>query len=97
MFIEIRKTKRLQKAGTRTCHAKQWPTPPSKIDWRGKRWKRNLYSPPELQQQIDDWACVLFLMMGMKILTKRSGFDGVKEDAKDEMRLEALEALLNLP
>src|ERR1700723_3455772 len=29
MFIEIRKIKRLQKDGTRTCHAKQWPTPPS--------------------------------------------------------------------
>src|ERR1700685_1866836 len=29
MLIEIRKIKRLQKAGTRTCHAKQWPTPPS--------------------------------------------------------------------
>ena len=31
MFIEIRKIKRLQKAGTRTCHAKQWPTPPSGV------------------------------------------------------------------
>ena len=30
MFIEIRKIKRLQKDGTRTCHAKQWPTPPSR-------------------------------------------------------------------
>ena len=29
MFIEIRNIKRLQKDGTRTCHAKQWPTPPS--------------------------------------------------------------------
>src|ERR1700685_2434791 len=29
MFIEIRKIKRLQKDGTHTCHAKQWPTPPS--------------------------------------------------------------------
>lgn len=67
-----------------------------KIDWQDKRWKRNLYSPPELQQQIDGWACGLFLMMGMKALTKRTRLDGVKEDAKDEMRLEALEALINL-
>lgn len=35
-------------------------------------------------------------MMGMKALTKRTRLDGVKEDAKDEMRLEALEALINL-
>src|ERR1700683_1408177 len=34
MFIEIRKIKRLQKAGTRTCHAKQWPTPPSPVESR---------------------------------------------------------------
>ena len=29
MFIEIIIIMRLQKYGTRTCHAKQWPTPPS--------------------------------------------------------------------
>jgi hypothetical protein len=31
MFIEIIKIKRLQEDGTRTCHAKQWPTPPSLV------------------------------------------------------------------
>jgi hypothetical protein len=31
MFIEIIQIKRLQEDGTRTCHAKQWPTPPSLI------------------------------------------------------------------
>jgi hypothetical protein len=29
MFIEIIQIKRLQEDGTRTCYAKQWPTPPS--------------------------------------------------------------------
>ena len=44
MFIEIRKIKRLQKDGTRTCHAKQWPTPPSSTDVLG----RNAVSTLEL-------------------------------------------------
>jgi hypothetical protein len=32
MFIEIIQIKRLQEDGTRTCHAKQWPTPPSEVE-----------------------------------------------------------------
>jgi len=36
MFIEIRKINRLQKDGTCTYHAKQWPTPPNDVQgWAG--------------------------------------------------------------
>ena len=65
-----------------------------KIDFSG--WVRKVLYPPPLQRQMDGWACGLFLLMAMRACAMKTGFEQVIDDAKEEMRTEVLEALLEL-
>jgi len=72
MFIEIRKIKRLQKAGTRTCHAKQWPTPPSegerKASWRCIFWAQSLRGIPMAVAHVVGHECLQITGRSLLIL-----------------------------
>jgi len=66
-----------------------------KIDF--EKWRQKVFYPSALQRQMDGWACGLFLLMAMRARAKKTGFECVIDDAKEEMREVVLEALLKLP
>ena len=59
-------------------------------------WKSQLYGPPLLQRQIDDWLCGLFDLMAMKACVAGEDFSNVADKKKDKMWLDVLVALLTL-
>jgi hypothetical protein len=69
----------------------------SRPDWSGGQWKRRLYSPPELQRQLDSWSCGLFVLMAISAIKQRVSFQAVTDDLKLEMRDKVLEILLAEP
>lgn len=67
------------------------------INFEDKLWHRQLHYPPQMQRQMDDWACGLFVMMAMKPCTEDRGFEDVADDVKEEMKKKVLTILLNIP
>lgn len=59
-------------------------------------WKSQLYGPPPLQWQIDDWSCGLFDLMAMKACVAGEDFSNVADEKKDKMQLDVLVASLTL-
>lgn len=67
------------------------------VNFEDKPWRRQLHFPSQMQRQMDNWACGLFLMMAMKPCAEDRGFEDVTDDLKEEMKREVLSILLELP
>lgn len=66
------------------------------INW--KLWSSSVYSPDELDGQIDAWSCGLFLLMIMQCLAADIDYKRFWRDScKEKMREDCLDALLTLP
>ena len=67
-------------------------------DWLNrKKWPRQQYNSPPLQQQVDGWSCGLFVFMAMKAVVYNTGFETVRNDAKDAIKWVALQMILEIP
>lgn len=62
------------------------------IDW--DKWERKLTSPHELQRQMDNWACGIFVMLAIKLLVEGNPLTEATNDRIESMRQEALHILL---
>ena len=66
------------------------------MTWDDGSWTRQLEAPPVRERQLDGWSCGLFVLMAMKALAKRRGWDSVVDSKKDEMRTMAIQELLTI-
>ena len=67
-----------------------------KFDW--KKWSREVCCPGDLDGQIDDWSCGLFLMMALQCFTLQIDYKKwCKDSLKEKMREKSLEALKAIP
>ena len=66
------------------------------VDWI--KWSRNVITPAELDGQIDDWACGLFVLMALCCFALRIDYKRwCRDSAKEDMRRTCLDHLMNLP
>ena len=56
-----------------------------------------LRSPDVHERQMDAWSCGLFVMIAMQSFVDRWEGPLLGESAKEDMRVGALQALLNIP
>ena len=62
------------------------------------KWSRNVMTPAELDRQIDDWACGLFVLMVLHCFTLGIDYKRwCRDSAKENMRGTCLDHLINLP
>ncbi|KAJ7194862.1 hypothetical protein GGX14DRAFT_359779 [Mycena pura] len=61
---------------------------PATVDW--EIWKRVLHSPPELERQMNGWACGFFVIHGMTALADGSGIETVVNSETERVREGAL-------
>lgn len=67
-----------------------------KVDW--KKWTREVCSPMELDGQIDDWSCGLFVLMALRCFALRIDYKKwCRDSLKEKMREKCLEALKAIP
>ncbi|KAJ7812191.1 hypothetical protein B0H14DRAFT_3753374 [Mycena olivaceomarginata] len=63
------------------------------VDW--EPWKRVLHSPDELDRQMNNWACGLFVIHAMKSLADGIGIKGVKNGETERVRESTLKLVLD--
>ena len=67
-----------------------------KFNW--KKWTCKVYCPTELDGQIDDWSCGLFLLMALRCFALRIDYKKwCRDSLKEMMREKCLEALKAIP
>lgn len=69
------------------------------LDWSVNDcpYSRNIYSPKNLETQMDDWSCGLFVLMALVAMRQGSRLEDVGKSQLDEMRRNAVRMLMNIP
>jgi hypothetical protein len=62
------------------------------IQWDG--WTRVLFSPPELQRQMDGWSCGIFVMLAMQLCSRGESLASATNELIPEMCNDVLTLLL---
>lgn len=65
------------------------------IGWKALR--SSVRSPPVQERQIDNWSCGLFVMVAIQSFSDSWETPLLGESAKEDVRVGALRALLNVP
>ena len=68
------------------------------IDWSSGEWGKEIHSPPAPQTQVDNWSCGLFVLMALRVISDgETSFEKAGNEYKQQMRRDAVEALLSIP
>ena len=69
------------------------------VDWGANDcpYSRKIYSPSDLETQMDSWSCGLFVTMALCAMRKGKRLQDVGKSQLDEMRREGVKMLMSLP